>query len=268
MNISILGCGWLGFPLAKELIKTGHEVKGSTTSLEKITTLQAEGIVAYQIQLFEEGILGDLSAFLDSAEVLVINIPPGLRKNPNGDFVKKTQILEGYLEKSAVEKVLFVSSTSVYEDSVNFPVYCEKDIPNGTAQNSVQLAAAEGVLISSTFFSTTVLRFGGLIGAGRHPVNSLTGRAGIKDPKAPVNLIHLGDCIKIIKEIIEQQVWGETFNAVYPEHPAKEEYYKAMAKNFGVEAPQFDADESSKGKIVDAVKLKEMLDFSFSCGIY
>ena len=30
-KIGVLGCGWLGFPLAKDLIKQGFKVKGSTT---------------------------------------------------------------------------------------------------------------------------------------------------------------------------------------------------------------------------------------------
>lgn len=31
-NITILGAGWLGFPLAVALQKAGHTVKASTTS--------------------------------------------------------------------------------------------------------------------------------------------------------------------------------------------------------------------------------------------
>jgi 3-hydroxyisobutyrate dehydrogenase-like beta-hydroxyacid dehydrogenase len=31
-SISILGCGWLGVPLAKHLIQKGFSVKGSVTS--------------------------------------------------------------------------------------------------------------------------------------------------------------------------------------------------------------------------------------------
>ncbi|MEZ7854793.1 MAG: SDR family NAD(P)-dependent oxidoreductase, partial [Cyclobacteriaceae bacterium] len=30
--ISILGCGWLGLPLARQLVQQGHQIKGSTTS--------------------------------------------------------------------------------------------------------------------------------------------------------------------------------------------------------------------------------------------
>ncbi len=34
---SILGCGWLGKPLAVSLLDEGFNVKGSTTSEEKLT---------------------------------------------------------------------------------------------------------------------------------------------------------------------------------------------------------------------------------------
>ena len=35
-KIGIIGCGWLGLPLAKLFLKNGFLVKGSTTSKEKI----------------------------------------------------------------------------------------------------------------------------------------------------------------------------------------------------------------------------------------
>ncbi|WP_258929290.1 hypothetical protein [Flavobacterium davisii] len=39
-KISLLGCGWLGLPLAESLIKKGYEIKGSTTNLDKIPLLK------------------------------------------------------------------------------------------------------------------------------------------------------------------------------------------------------------------------------------
>ena len=42
-KISILGCGWLGLPLAKALIENGFSVKGSTTSTDKLTALENAG---------------------------------------------------------------------------------------------------------------------------------------------------------------------------------------------------------------------------------
>ena len=89
MNISILGCGWLGFPLAKRFLDAGHSVKGSTTSQEKLVNLQKEGIISYKINLLPEGVVGDLSAFLSDTEILIIDIPPGLRKDPEADLAQK-----------------------------------------------------------------------------------------------------------------------------------------------------------------------------------
>ena len=80
-KISILGCGWLGLPLAKSLIAKGFEVKGSTTSLEKILLLQKAGMNAYQITVSEQGINGDIDSFLSDSEILILDIPPKLRGN-------------------------------------------------------------------------------------------------------------------------------------------------------------------------------------------
>lgn len=263
MNISILGCGWLGLPLAIKFLNSGHSVNGSTTSLEKMNRLQEEGIVPYQIKIFEEGVQGDLSAFLADAELLIIDIPPGLRSDPEVDFVKKIEVLKEYIEKSNVENVLFVSSTSVYEDGKEFPLYNEDNEPNGTAENSVQLAAAEAILKSSRSFFLTVIRFGGLFGPGRHPINFLAGRTAVKNPKAPVNLIHLEDCIGIIGAVVEQGVWGETINAVHPAHPPKEEYYTEVAKLLDLNPPQYDLSTPSTGKIVASEKVGKILNYSF-----
>jgi 3-hydroxyisobutyrate dehydrogenase-like beta-hydroxyacid dehydrogenase len=51
IKISILGCGWLGLPLAKSLLAKSYEVKGSTTSENKLEVLINAGILPFQIQL-------------------------------------------------------------------------------------------------------------------------------------------------------------------------------------------------------------------------
>lgn len=268
MNISVLGCGWLGLPLARKLVEQGHVVKGSTTSRDKMNKLSAEGITPYEIKLYEEGVQGDLSSFLMDVELLIIDIPPGLRKDPDADFTAKIGRLKAYIEKSAVRQVILVSSTSVYEDREDLPEYTENDPPNGNGVNALQLIAAENILRNSDEFTTTIIRFSGLIGPGRHPVKFLSGRKDIKDPQAPVNLIHQEDCIGIISALIENEYWGETINAAYPEHPSKETYYSRVAREKNLAVPEFDPTTASKGKIISSVVLKEKLGFEFGKGIY
>ena len=79
MQISILGCGWLGFPLAKSLQKKGFIINGSTTTEEKISSLKNEGIHPFKINLFENKIDGDFNLFIENSEILIVDIPPKLR---------------------------------------------------------------------------------------------------------------------------------------------------------------------------------------------
>ena len=107
-KVSILGCGWLGFPLAEILLKEGYQVKGSTTSPSKIDQLTKVGIEAFLIALTEEGVEGNIEEFLKETDTLIIDIPPGLRKNPKEDFVKKMTLLFTEVEKSKVKYLILI----------------------------------------------------------------------------------------------------------------------------------------------------------------
>lgn len=262
MNISVFGCGWLGLPLAIELIDKGHIVKGSTTTREKLQNLSAEGIIAYQIKLFEEVIQGDITRFLEDAEVLIVDIPPGLRKDPAENFIGKVCLLKDQVDRSPVKHLIFVSSTSVFEDREDMPVYTEEDEPNSTQVNSMQLIEAENLMVTENY-RTSIIRFGGLYGPGRHPVKYLAGKKNIKDPLGPVNLIHRADCIGLINAIIKSDKSG-IFHGVIPEHPSKEEYYKMIARERDLAIPEFDQNSASKGKVISSVRVEEELGFTFS----
>ena len=109
-TVSILGCGWLGLPLAERLLAKGYAVNGSTTTAEKLTVLTEKKINAFQIALTEQEVTGNLQDFLANAEVLVIAIPPKLRAATSAPFAGKLEILLPYLEQSPVKKVLFIKN--------------------------------------------------------------------------------------------------------------------------------------------------------------
>lgn len=268
MKIAILGCGWLGLELGRKLRKENHEVRGSVTRNEKMQEVRAAGIVPYSIKLFEKGIQGDIRSFLSGINILIIDVPPGLRKNPEISFVKKIEKLIPYIEKSYLQRVIFTSSTSVYKDSENMPTYDENAETDDSNEVSVQLRNVELLLLKNEKFKATILRFGGLIGPERHPVNNLSGRTGISNPEAPINLVHQEDCIKAVCKIIDKSKDNSIWNVVYPEHPKKENYYTRIAKERNLEIPEFDNSIPSKGKRVSSVKLRKELKFEFSNSIY
>jgi nucleoside-diphosphate-sugar epimerase len=260
-KISILGCGWLGFPLAKALLENGFSVKGSTTSTEKISTLKNAGIFPFLIELGEVTINGNVSEFLDGSQVLIIDIPPKLRGTATENFVAKIKNLIPFVEKAGIKKVVFVSSTSVYSDDNK--LVTEETFANPDTESGKQLVACEELLQSNSHFETTVLRFGGLIGEDRNPIRFLAGRTNIENPNAPINLIHQEDCIGIILKIIESNCWGETFNAVAPFHPSREAYYTQKAKEYNLELPIFAASKPSVGKTILSDKLEKVLNYQF-----
>ena len=167
-KIAILGCGWLGLPLAKSLLSKGYEIKGSTTSESKLDVLKNAGISTFQIQLEEHQIIGTIEDFLKETNVLVIDIPPGLRREFSTSlemtFVNKVKTLIPFIEKSGIQKVVFVSSTSVYGDGFQIVEITEETQPNPDTESGKQLVIAETILQSNSYFKTTVIRFGGLLG--------------------------------------------------------------------------------------------------------
>lgn len=272
-QISILGCGWLGYPLAKNLIKNGYLINGSTTSESKISILENAGINPFLVALESESVSESINDFLDKSEILIIDIPPKLRGN-NSDssnsfrkiFVEKIETLIPLIEKSTVKKVLFVSSTAVYGNENHF--ITEETIPNPETESGKQLLLAEAILQQNQNFEITILRFGGLIGEDRHPVKFLAGKENLENPDAPVNLIHQIDCIRIIEKIIDQSKWNEVFNAVAPFHPTREDYYTQKATEMNFSLPQFSTEKSNINKTISSKKIETILNYRFKLENY
>jgi len=266
-QISIIGCGWLGFPLAKTLISNGYKLKGSTTKEEKLDLLNNAGINAFLVGIDEQAISGNYMEFLSGSNLVIINIPPGLRKNPNKNHVAELEHLIEAIEAQHIPNVIFISSTSVFKDQHNFPTITETTIPDAISPNSKQLIEIEQILQDHKTLNTTIIRFGGLFDEQRHPAKHLSGRQNIQNPVAPVNLIHKNDCIAIISSVVKHNLYNITLNAVYPKHPTKEAYYSAYCKQHNFALPEFNSIEKSKGKLIDSSKLEQLLNYTFKHGL-
>ena len=243
-SISILGCGWLGIPLAESWIADGKSVCGSTTSTEKIDLLESKKINAYSVNLEDEQT--DLSEFL-SSDILIISVTC---KNLNA-----FQRLIGKIRNSSLKRVLYISSTSVYD-------FANASVNEETPTNQSPIAQIERLFLKETSFKTTILRFAGLFGPNRIPGNFI--KTGIiKNPDGFINLIHQDDCIDIIRQIVEQDIFGEVFNACADDHPKRSDFYIKEVTKLGKAKPQLDDTQPSKFKIIDNQKLKSMLNYQF-----
>ena len=258
-TVSIIGCGWLGLPLAERLIAEGYTVRGSTTLAEKLPLLRQKGIDACLLQLNPNPV-GDLSLLLQ-ADTVIIDVPPKAGKLGDDFHPQQIQYLTQAMRQSLVKHVIYVSSTSVYPELSRTVV--EEDV------TSPEQAAAPALLRAERFVQqleperiVTILRCGGLMGYDRIPGKYVAGRT-VDSGAVPVNYLHRDDAAGILQSLIEQQPRG-VFNAVAPQHPTREAIYRKSCADFGYELPSFvQPTEPISYKVVSPDKLIKITHYNF-----
>lgn len=243
-TISILGCGWLGLPLAISLTKKGYKIKGSNTSSKNENTLKRNNITPYIVDI---GSTENFKNFL-TANILIVSIT-----NKNTTDFKR---LIAQLEKSTIQNIIFISSTSVYPNT-------NGTVTEITPTKDTPLTKIENIFRSNTNFNTTIIRFGGLFGYNRKPGNFIKPDKQIENPEGFINLIHQDDCISIIEKIIATNCWNETLNACADSHPKRKEFYTKEVLKIRNETPKINEQSPNDYKIVSNQKLKQLLGYEF-----
>lgn len=232
-SVSIIGLGWLGLPLAISLKEKGFEVKGSTTSQEKTNELNSKGISTFMLKLspHPEG-----RAFLNlfESDILFVNIPPRSRTMPESFHPEQIKFIKSMAVQAGVEKIIFISSTSVYPDlnrELDEDFLLTKENTGNTS-----LFQAENILLHDSNYDLTIIRFGGLLGVDRIPGKYFSGKTNVVGD-SPVNYIHRDDAVGISSWVIENNLWNEIFNGVAPNHPNRKLVYEKNAKDLGFAPP-------------------------------
>ncbi|QJW91844.1 SDR family NAD(P)-dependent oxidoreductase [Spirosoma taeanense] len=257
--ISIIGCGWLGLPLAERLRADEYAVKGSTTSSDKIPMLAEKGIEAYQLQLAPHPV-GNLHDLLRT-DTLLIDVPPKAGKLGDDFHPQQMQHLVNAVQSSPVTHVIYVSSTSVYPELSRTLV--EEDVTEPSHSAAPALVQAEQLFTKlAPERIVTVLRCGGLMGYNRIPGKYVAGRT-VDSGAVPVNYLHRDDAVEILTNLIRQKTSG-TFNAVAPEHPTREAIYRKSCADFDCALPVFiQPAEPKPFKSISSAKLIQQTEYAF-----
>lgn len=243
-TVSIIGLGWIGEPLAFDLLNKGFQVQGSSTSAEKLEKLSKKGLQAFRFSLNPqpEG-LGFKALF--QSEILIVNIPPRTRSG-NGDFhLEQIKQLRALVDDSSIKKVIFVSSTGVYPDIPSREMYAEDFplSPENTGNSTI--FQAEHLMDKDRNYELTIIRFGGLMGDDRIPGKYFSGKEQVVG-HTRVNFIHRQDAVGMLTWVIERELWNETFNGVAPIHPLRREIYERNSSQLGI-APPLSYQNGSEG---------------------
>ena len=258
LKIAIIGCGWLGLPLAKKLIKKNFIVKGSTTSKEKISVLKTEKIEPFLIDLNKNLDKEILNSFLKNVDVLIINIPPKIRKEKTINYYGKIQNITSNNFIKKINNIIFISSTSVYgskQGKIN-----SQTIPSPDTVNGKEILKTEKLFDNK---NNTIIRFGGLINETRNPLNHLIKKSEVLNSDAPINYIHLEDCIGIILSVIKKNKWGEIYLGVAPFHPNKKNYFDNLCEKKRIKKLNFSSLKTLINKEINDEKIYKDLNYKF-----
>ena len=248
-TISILGCGWLGMPLAEFLISKNFIIKGSTTSEEKLIELKSKLIDSYLVDLNFPSKIN--KAFFDS-EILLLNLPPGLKNKIS--YSKRIENALELTKGSGVKKVIFISTTSVYKDE---SVTVTEEGPFANSEKAKELISAEKIIQQQKNLNCTILRLGGLYGYGRVPIRKIV-KPVLLNSEKKLNLIHRDYVCEIIFQIIRNELWNEIYNLVEDDHPTQLEFFHQS--NLSAEIEDFKIEETEKTyKFVSNFKIRNEL---------
>jgi nucleoside-diphosphate-sugar epimerase len=224
MKIGIVGCGWLGKPLAKELAKS-YEVECFT---RKTITDDSLNYI-YDPQSNDE--------FWNN-EIIIVSI------STKDNYLQTLQKIAYYTNSSS--KIILMSSTSVYRE---FDSTVNKDVK--ITKIGLQKEAEE--LMLSLRKKLVILRLGGLMGYDRisgkwKSVSTFT--------DGPVNYVYRDDVIGVVKKVIEKSVENGIFDVVAPKHPLRSEVHEKNSKQFGFKLGTFEGETNRK--VIDMAIIKEL----------
>lgn len=254
VSVSVIGCGFLGFPLARRLVSDGRPVRGSTTSAEKMPLLGIAGVCAHHYEL---GVEADGNEKLFSADVVVVNIPPG-RSDPQRQnfYAEWMEHLAARID--AQSYVIFASSTSVYRDN---DAWVDVEDAAAHSESASALLSAENAF-RNRGNGSAIIRLGGLYGYDRRPGRFFARRQQIPRAGAPVNMIHRDDAVALLHVVVDKRPESAIINACAPGHPSRRSFYTSWAERDGLEAPTWE-DTGVGGKQV-RTRIPPELDFAFS----
>ena len=227
-RIGLIGCGWLGKPLARALSRN-HQLQCYTRKA------QVEEGFEYILKP-EAG-----HSFWDQ-DIFIIAIPT------KDDYLQSLKAFCSQMNPQA--SVILCSSTSVYKEFER-----EVDESATITQPSLQ-KEAENLLLAERK-DLLILRLGGLMGedriAGRwKSVSTFT--------DSPVNYIHQDDAVAIISGLIEKGIKTGIYNLVAPKHPLRSAVHQKNSEIFGFELGSF---KDLSHRVVNGDKIIRTLNYIF-----
>lgn len=242
----IIGCGWLGTRVALQLMPE-YKIWATTRSHERSNELGKLGILP-QIVSFNSEFLqetGFPSSPVSQSDVLIIAVNFS-KKQPTEQLLTKFQNIAAFIGPYT-NPLFFMSSTGIYPQEATW--ITEDTFPASELHSALWEVEQ---LATQLYPQVNILRLGGLMGDDR-----FLSKYSIKDTHEPVNHIHYTDVAGIISKMTARGISSQTYNAVAPQHPQKQQVIDFQTTG------TFDKEVQAKGRKVSSEKLIAELGYQF-----
>lgn len=246
MNVAIVGCGYVGYSVARHWRQNlGFFVTATTTTPDRVAELES---VAQKVAVVNGNDPASLKSVLENQDTVLLSVGA---KNANvyeETYLHTAQTLVSILKETpTVQQVIYTGSYSVYGDK-NGEWVDESSPVTPANQNGEILAKTEEILLSASNDKTKVciIRLGGIYGPGRELVKIFGRAAGTTRPgngEDVTNWIHLDDIVAAIEFARSNQLQG-IYNLVDDAHLTSRELLDRLFTQHNL--PQVVWDESQK----------------------
>lgn len=276
MRALIVGCGYVGFPLAVELVHHGHEVFGLRRSSSSAAALQAAGIKPLHADITQPLSLAGLPREFDWVVNCVASGGGGVDEYRQLYLEGMRNLIAWLAPTDKMPRLVYTSSTGVYGQNDGSLV--DETSPTEPATETARvLVETEKLLLAAgreQNFPAMILRAAGIYGPERGYLlkQFLRGEARLEGAGGRMlNMIHRDDLIRAIIAALEGGRAGAIYNAVDNEPVSQLDFFQWLAAQLGQPLPPVVAEDAAAprkrgltNKRISNHKLRTELGFSFT----
>ena len=267
MKRLVIGCGFLGLPLAHRWKTAGDEVYATTRSEERAAKFRSSGFCPLVLDTTVAATLRDLQSIPFDTVVVAVGMDRSRYTSVHDVYVGGLQnVLENLHEK--VGQLIYVSSTGVYADFGGD--WVDEASPTKPVRDGGKAClAAEQLLQASRFADrATILRMSGLYGNDRVPTRkTVESKQWNKlSPAGYLNLIHVDDAVSAVCAVCasaDDSFLKETFLVSDSNPTPRQNYYQYLADQFELGPIPWDdntPDPNSRGSASKRISNAKLLE--------
>lgn len=233
MRVAILGCGYVGLELGRQLTAAGHGVTGVRRSADGIAAIERAGFSPVRADLTDADALAEVPDV--DALVFAASAGGGGASAARGVYLDGLEtVIDHFSDREpSPERLVYTSSTGVYGDHEGDWVDEETPIHPKTEREKIlseaeQRAGGGGI-------NGTVVRFGGLYGPNRHRLERyLDGPV----TAGHLNMIHRDDAAGVVRFLLTGDLARDDVVLAVDDEPVeKRAFADWLADECGVDQP-------------------------------